>query len=96
MRQKEKKRVRDSVIALVLLLLLLSGCGCYIAFRYIEGVRAEYEDIEFAGGEAIDLTALDEAKLDKVKKAVVSNAAGMAMKFVMRPGVLADIMALIE
>ena len=58
--------------------------------------RAEYEDIEFAGGEAIDLTALDEAKLDKVKKAVVSNAAGMAMKFVMRPGVLADIMALIE
>lgn len=59
-------------------------------------MRAEYEDIEFAGGEAVDLTAMDEAQLDKIKNAVVSNAAGMAMKFVMRPGVLSDIMALIE
>lgn len=58
--------------------------------------RAEYEDIEFAGGEAVDLTALDDAQLDKIKNTVVSNAAGMAMGFVMRPGVLADIMALIE
>ena len=59
-------------------------------------MRAEYEDIEFAGGEAVDLTAMDEAQLDKIKGAVVSNAAGMAMSFVMRPGVLSDIMALIE
>ena len=59
-------------------------------------MRAEYEDIEFAGGEAVDLTAMDEAQLDKIKGAVVSNAAGMAMRFVMRPGVLSDIMALIE
>lgn len=59
-------------------------------------MRAEYEDIEFAGGEAVDLTAMDEAQLDKIKDAVVSNAAGMAMSFVMRPGVLSDIMALIE
>ena len=59
-------------------------------------MRAEYEDIEFAGGEAVDLTAMDEAQLDKIKGAVVSNTAGMAMSFVMRPGVLSDIMALIE
>jgi len=58
--------------------------------------RAEYEDIEFAGGEAVDLTALDEAQLDKIKNAVIGNAAGMAMSLAMRPGVLGDIMAIIE
>lgn len=58
--------------------------------------RAEYEDIEFAGGEAIDLTALDEAQLERIKKTVVGNAAGMAVSLAMRPGVLGDLMAIIE
>ena len=58
--------------------------------------QAEYEDIEFAGGEAVDLTALDEAQLERIKKTVVGNAAGMAMSLAMRPGVLGDLMAIIE
>ena len=58
--------------------------------------RAEYEDIEFAGGEAVDLTALDDDQLDKIKNVVVGNATGMALSLAMRPGVLSDVMALIE
>ena len=59
-------------------------------------VRAEYEDIAFAGGEAVDMTALDDAQLDRIKNAVVGNAAGLAVKLAMRPGVLRDLMALVE
>ena len=59
-------------------------------------VRAEYEDIAFAGGEAVDLTALDDAQLGKIKNAVVGNAAGLAVKLAMRPGVLRDLMAIVE
>ena len=58
--------------------------------------RAEYEDIEFAGGEAVDLTAIDDAQLDKIKKAVVGNAAGLTVKLAMRPGVLSDLMAIMQ
>ena len=57
---------------------------------------AEYEDIAFAGGEAVDLTALDDAQLDKIKDAVIGNAAGMAMSLALRPGLLRDIMAIVE
>ena len=59
-------------------------------------VRGEYEDIEFAGGEAVDLTALDEVQIEKIKGAVVGNATGMALSLAMRPGVLGDLMTIIE
>lgn len=58
--------------------------------------RAEYEEIAFAGGEAIDLTALDDAQLDKVKSAVVSNTAGMALSLALRPGVMSALKTLVE
>lgn len=58
--------------------------------------RAEYEDITFAGGEAVDLTALDETDLERIKTTVVGNAAGMALSFALQPGVFMDIMTLME
>lgn len=58
--------------------------------------RAEYEDIAFAGGEAVDLTALDDMQLEKIKAQVVGNAAGMAMSLMTRPSLLGDLMTIIE
>ena len=42
------------------------------------------------------MTALDEAQLERIKKTVVGNAAGMAVSLAMRPGILGDLMAIIE
>ena len=58
--------------------------------------RAEYEEIEFTGGEAIDLTALDEAQVEKIKNQVVNNAASMALSLAMRPAVMSSLMKLVE
>ena len=58
--------------------------------------RAEYEDIPFAGGEAIDLETLDEAKLEAIKNEVVANAAGLALTLALRPGLLRDVTQLFE
>ena len=62
----------------------------------LELALAEYEDIAFAGGEAIDLTALDDVQLEKIKGAVVGNAAGLAVSLALRPGLLRDMMTIIE
>lgn len=58
--------------------------------------RAEYEEIVFEGGEAVDLTALDEEQMEKIKNQVVNNAASMALSLAMRPAVMSDLMKLIQ
>lgn len=58
--------------------------------------RAEYEDIPFAGGEAIDLSAITDKQKEKVKEQIIGNAAGMALTLAMRPGVMNDLMTIVE
>lgn len=58
--------------------------------------RAEYEEIAFAGGEAVDLTTLDGTQLERIKATVIGNAAGIALSFALKPGVMGDIMTLME
>ena len=43
-----------------------------------------------------DLTALDEAQVEKIKNQVVNNAASMALSLAMRPAVMSSLMKLVE
>ena len=57
--------------------------------------QSEYEEIPFAGGQAIDLTNLGEEDMKKVKNEVATQAARMAVNMMTHPGVLADLMTLV-
>ncbi len=57
-------------------------------------VQAEYEEIPFAGGQALDLLPMDEAKLDTIKDEIKLNAAKIAVGLVTKPDVLANLMTL--
>ena len=54
-------------------------------------VQAEYEEIPFAGGQAIDLTDLDEEKIEQIKSEVKKQAAKVGVSLVTHPSVLADL-----
>ena len=51
----------------------------------------KYEDIPFAGGQAIDLSKLDEEKKDAIKKEVAIQAAKMSLSMITKPGLLASL-----
>jgi len=57
-------------------------------------VQADYEEIPFAGGQAIDLTSLDDAKIEQIKGEVKKQAAKVGLGLVAHPSVLADMMTL--
>jgi len=57
-------------------------------------VQADYEEIPFAGGQAIDLTDLDDAKIGQIKDEVKKQAAKVGLSLVAHPSVLADMMTL--
>lgn len=57
-------------------------------------VQADYEEIPFAGGQAIDLTDLDEAKIETIKNEVKLQAAKLGVGLVTHPSVLADLVTL--
>ena len=57
-------------------------------------VQADYEEIPFAGGHAIDLTDLDDAKIGQIKDEVKKQAAKVGLSLVAHPSVLADMMTL--
>ena len=65
------------------------GTATLVADAILEQV--EYEDIPFAGGQAIDLTQLDEAKKDTIKKEVAIQAAKMSLSMITKPGLLASL-----
>ncbi len=62
----------------------------------IQITQSEYEEIEFAGGQAVDLTALDEKQLERVKKEVVAEAAKISLSLMTHPKVLSDLMTLVS
>ena len=57
--------------------------------------QADYEEIEFAGGQAIDMTQLTDAQLDQIQNEVTQQAAKLSASLVMHPGVLANLLTLV-
>ena len=70
----------------------LDGTGLLIADVTLE--QGEYEEIAFAGGQAIDLSAMDEAQKDMIKKEIVSQAAKLSLSLVTKPDVLTSLMTI--
>lgn len=56
---------------------------------------AAYEEIPFAGGQAIDMTDLDEEKLAKIKKTVKAEAAKLGVSLVLKPDIVKNVLVLI-
>lgn len=61
----------------------------------VEVKQSEYDEVAFAGGQAIDLLNLNEEELDRVKKEVVAQSAKLSVSLVTHPKVIADLMTLI-
>ena len=57
--------------------------------------QADYEEIEFAGGQAIDMTQLTDAQLDQIQNEVTQQAAKLSASLVLHPGVLANLLTLV-
>lgn len=70
----------------------LEGTGMLVADVALE--QGEYEDIAFAGGQAIDLSVLDEAQKDMIKKEIVSQAAKLSLSLMAKPDVLTSLMTI--
>ncbi|MGN0777273.1 MAG: hypothetical protein ACI4MM_11420 [Candidatus Ventricola sp.] len=56
--------------------------------------QAEYEEIAFAGGQAINLKALDDETKDVIKGEIKNQSAKLALKLVTKPDVLANLMTI--
>ena len=54
----------------------------------------EYEETDFAGGQAIDLANLDDEQLETIKGEVIAQVAKLSPSLILHPGVLADVMTL--
>ena len=57
--------------------------------------QADYEEIEFAGGQAIDLTALNDDQLSQIKSEVTKQGAKLSASLVLHPGVLVDLLTIV-
>ena len=68
----------------------LNGAGMLVADVMLE--QGEYEEIEFAGGQAIDLSAMDEAQKDTIKKEIMTQAAKLSLSLVTKPDLLSSLM----
>ena len=56
----------------------------------------EYDEAPYEGGQAVDLsTELTQEQLDAIKDAVKKEAAGMAVKFALKPAVVGNVMTLL-
>lgn len=56
--------------------------------------QAEYEEIVFAGGQAIDLTELDDETKEIIKGEIKNQSARLALQLVTKPDVLANLMTI--
>lgn len=54
----------------------------------------EYEETDFAGGQAIDLANLDDEQLETIKGEVIAQVAKLSPSLILHPSVLADVMTL--
>lgn len=70
----------------------VSGVGMLVSDVTLE--QAEYEEITFAGGQAIDVTALDDTAIQTLQTEVVSQATRLGMSLLTKPQLLSDLTAL--
>jgi len=70
----------------------IEGAGMLVADVQLE--QGEYEEVAFAGGQAIDLSAMDDAQKDMLKKEIVSQAAKLSLSLVAKPGVMGNLMTI--
>ena len=55
-----------------------------------------YEEVVFAGGQAVDLSNLDETKTELIKNEVMAQAAKIGLSLIANPSVMSDLMMLIS
>ncbi|MBE5800153.1 MAG: hypothetical protein E7321_09440 [Clostridiales bacterium] len=70
----------------------MNGAGMLVADMTLE--QGEYEDIDFAGGQAINLSALDDAQKELLTKEIVAQAAKLSLSLMTKPDVLSDLMTI--
>lgn len=70
----------------------VNGMGMLVADMTLE--QGEYEEIAFAGGQAIDLSVMDDAQKDMIKKEIVTQAAKLSLSLVTKPDVLGNLMTI--
>ena len=70
----------------------VTGVATLVADMSIE--KGEYEEMPFVGGQAVDLTALDDAKISMITEEITKQAIGLGLKLVARPDVLGAVMTL--
>lgn len=58
--------------------------------------QGEYEEISFAGGQAIDVTDMTDEQMEQIKNEVIAQGTKLSLSMVLHPGVLSDILTLIS
>ena len=58
-------------------------------------VQTEREEISFAGGQAVDLSNLDEAATETLANEIMTQAAKLGMSLIAHPSLMNDLMTLI-
>ena len=71
-----------------------AGIATLVADMALEQV--DYDEAAFAGGQALDLTALDDAAVTALKDEVTRQTAKLGMSMLMHPGVMSDLMTLVS
>ena len=70
------------------------GIATLVADMAMEQV--DYDEADFAGGQALDLTQLDDAKLTTLREEITRQTAKLGMSLLMHPGVMADLTTLVS
>ena len=70
----------------------VDGLGMLVADVTLE--QGEYEDEAFVGGQAIDMSVLDDAQKELIQKEVMTQAAKLSLSLVAKPDVLSDLMTI--
>ena len=57
--------------------------------------QVDYEEIAFAGGQAIDLTNISDDEIQQIKNEVIAQGAKLSLALVLHPSVLSDLMTIV-
>lgn len=68
----------------------VADLGMLVADMTLE--QGEYEEIDFAGGQAIDMSVMDDAQKDMIKKEIMTQAAKLSMSLMLKPDLLSDLL----
>ena len=72
----------------------LTLSDCFKLNASVTFEQVEYEEIEFSGGQAIDLTQLNDDQLSQLKSEVTKQGAKLSASLVLHPGVLSDLLTI--